>query len=704
MFQRLADELQDPELVATPLGGHGYPTVRIPDGRHPGPSVLHRFGGMAARPEAGGGMKAHPSSSPHVHHVGGDGPSVLHRFGGMAARPEAGGDMSAPRQEPSSAAKTGGEGGDPMTQLLAKQLEMQRELHELRTAAAEREAKEARADSVRQAETMQQELRRQTEAMRVGMEEFQQELWDKVEQQQSGSRQSLVAECDRRQGLGATQRETTAAQWFSQGRGGSSMLGDRSFQSARSGMGTLDPKVFRPDKFAEQTSDPFFAQEWLKRFETYAKFTLEDRKDWGEALSSGFIKSETTGARWARAPGVQRIIRDWGQFRMEFLRRFTPPDTLRRTFKDFEEFQMSAKGEKKYLGVKVHNDGFLEKMDRTLHAMDQSLTPGMEGFMMHRYLESLTPGIRASVILATATLSTPTLQDLMTVAVQVNPGAATLSLREEAESKFSTAEVNAHFEGRSEHFQGISQGQFRTRKLGLRCFACNSPDHLVSKCNRSEGIAWRECWEKRQRVAGKERSEGGSQRYRQSGGPPGAGQKSSPHGRVQAKKVVAFREPVAEQRTAPPGTVHTNTTSDTPLGGTPKLQQGISVSGRTSQTMDHKDKNDNTEAVRLRGTAAATSLSGESGLGPTTFCGGAAVPRVQLPVQGARGRWMWIKVLLDSRASHSFLPPNVLAEHRSPPWGDAHSGGCVVPHTRRPSWRRSHGQRRCEQLHSGVRR
>jgi hypothetical protein len=618
-----------------------------------------------------------------------------------------------------------------MTRLLSQQLEMQREmvrkdfeLAELRTrleamerdaqariTAAERAAEEARADSARQAEAMRQELARQTEAMHDGMDEFQQQFWDKIDQQQNGSRQSLVAECDRRQGLGATRREASAAQGssaFSPGRGGSSMLGERSFQSTHNaghgGMGMSDPKVFRPDKFTDQPSDPFFAQEWMKRFETYARFTIEDRKDWGEALSSGFIKSETSGARWARTPGVQRIIRDWGQFRMEFLRRFTPPDTLRRTFKDFEEFQMSAKGEKKYLGVKVHNDGFLEKMDRTLHAMDQSLTPGMEGFMMHRYLESLTPGIRASVILATATLSTPTLQDLMTVAVQVNPGAATLSLREEAESKFSTAEVNAHFGARSEHFPGISQGQFWTRKLGLRCFACNSPDHLVSKCNRSEGIAWRECWEKRQRVAGKERSEGGSQRYRQSGGPPGAGQKSSPHGRVQAKKVVAFREPVAEQRTAPPGTVHTNTTSDTPLGGTPKLQQGISVSGRTSQTMDHKDKNDNTEAVRLRGTAAATSLSGESGLGPTTFCGGAAVPRVQLPVQGARGRWMWIKVLLDSRASHSFLPPNVLAEHRSPPWGDAHSGGCVVPHTRRPSWRRSHGQRRCEQLHSGVRR
>ena len=599
-----------------------------------------------------------------------------------------------------------------MTQLLAKQLEMQRELHELRTAATEREAKEARADSARQAETGQQELLRRTEAMRVGMEEFQQELWDKVEQQQNGSRQSMISACDQRQGLGAARWESSAAQGFSQGRGGSSMLGDRSFQSARSGMGTLDPKVFRPDKFAEQTSDPFFAQEWLKRFETYAKFTLEDRKDWGEALSSGFIKSETTGARWARAPGVQRIIRDWGQFRMEFLRRFTPPDTLRRTFKDFEEFQMSAKGEKKYLGVKVHNDGFLEKMDRTLHAMDQSLTPGMEGFMMHRYLESLTPGIRTSVLLATATLSTPTLQGLMTVAVQVNPGAATVSLREEAESKFSTAEVNAHFEGRSEHFQGISQGQFRTRKLGLRCFACNSPDHLVSKCNRLEGIAWRERWGgiawrerwgKRQREAGKERSEGVSRRYRQSCGPPGAGQKSLPHGRVQAKKVVAFREPVAEHRTAPPGTVRSNITSDIPLGGTPKLQQGISVSGLTCETNDHKDKNDNTEAVRLRGTAAATSQSGESGLGPTTFRGGAALPRVQVPVQGARGRWMWIKVLLDSGASHSFLLPNVLDEHRLPPWGDAHSGGRVVPHIRRQSWRRSHGQRLCERLHSGVR-
>ena len=128
---------------------------------------------------------------------------------------------------------------------------------------------------------------------------------------------------------------------------------------------------------------------------------------------------------------MRLIFEDWGQLRMEFLRRFTPPDALRRTFKDFEDFSMSAKGERKSTGAKGHNDGFMERMDRTMHAMDQSLTPGMEEFMMHRYLESLTPTIHASVLSATATLSTPTLQSLMTVAVQVNAASSMVSLRED---------------------------------------------------------------------------------------------------------------------------------------------------------------------------------------------------------------------------------------------------------------------------------
>jgi hypothetical protein len=228
------------------------------------------------------------------------------------------------------------------------------------------------------------------------------------------------------------------------------------------------------------------------------------------------------------------IIGDWGKFRMEFLRRFTPPDALHKTFKEFDNYAMSAKEERKSFGVKSHNDGFLEKMDRTLHAMDQSLTPGMEEYMMHRYMESLTPGVRSSVRAATATLSTPTLQGLMTVAVQVNPEATTVSLREEAESRFSSAEVNAHFGAKRDQFTKLSTRQFESRKQGLRCYACDSPDHLVSACDTPEGAAWRE----RSTLRWKERVEA----REQSGAPSGADRKFA-RGRAQAKKAVAFAEP-----------------------------------------------------------------------------------------------------------------------------------------------------------------
>ena len=43
------------------------------------------------------------------------------------------------------------------------------------------------------------------------------------------------------------------------------------------------------------------------------------------------------------------------------------------------------------------------------------------------------------------------------------------------------------------------------------------------------------------------------------------------------------------------------------------------------------------EAVRLRGTATATSLGGEFGLGQAPFRGRAALPRVQVRIQGTGG-------------------------------------------------------------------
>ena len=173
--------------------------------------------------------------------------------------------------------------------------------------------------------------------------------------------------------------------------------------------------------------------------------------------------------------------------------------------------------------------------------------------MMHRYMESLTPGVRSAVLAATATLSTPTLQGLMTVAVQVNPEATTVSLREEAESRFSSAEVNAHFGARREQFSALNKRQFDTRKQGLRCYACDSPDHLFMACPTPEGAAWRERGELRRKEREARRQSGAQLQIGAppggappGGAPPGADWKFSPHGRAQARKAVAFAEPGQE--------------------------------------------------------------------------------------------------------------------------------------------------------------
>ena len=162
-------------------------------------------------------------------------------------------------------------GGDPMMQLLTMQLAKERELAQTnlelvelrakshleaverdvqarieamerdakaRVAAAERATEEARAESGRQVEAMQQAFARQAEVMREDMGEFQRAIWDKAEQQESGSRQNLVAECARRPGLGHRPRGVVGCSgtggWQErqsgaplQGRGGSSMLGER---------------------------------------------------------------------------------------------------------------------------------------------------------------------------------------------------------------------------------------------------------------------------------------------------------------------------------------------------------------------------------------------------------------------------------------------------------------------------------------------